>query len=303
MSNPRGEYIPINSIEDIDPANITIRDLNKRYIDRYGNRYATRFNLQNRKVEIVQIVKGMHEAQRIKQQRMQDQTRPAAAARPAAPDADEEPEDEDDDMMEDASTPDSFDEEVDTGQAAETDHAMPFIEQQFIDEVEADFERIKQRQQGVLNNLKQSGVFVGDLDEKLATVTREMESDAWGKCENAINYSRELRSYPRPVSYYATKLSNEQKAKVEALDDDARKLELVRRWELQKAFEDAYAAVRAAGLKAKKLIDDLPPEMYEQTPAAQRQNLDDANTSIQFMLDQISEKVGKIKLWRQRYRE
>lgn len=302
MADPRGDYIPINSIEDIDPANITIRDLNKRYIDRYGNRYATRFNLQNRKVEIVQIVKGMHEAQRIKQQRIMDQAR-SAAPEPARTldDANEENNITDDQEP----IEDTFDEPVDTSGAApaDTDSVMPFIEQQFIDEVEADYERIKQRQQGVINNLKNSGVFVGPLDEQLANVIREMETDAWGKCENAINYSKELRSYPRPVSYYATKLSPEHKTKVESMDDEQRKLELIRRWELQKAFESAYTAVRVAGERAKGLVDGLTPEQYEQTPAAQRQNLDDAKTSVQFMLDEVNEKLGKINLWRQRYGE
>ncbi len=295
--DPKGDYIHINSIDDIDPGSITIRDLNKRYIDRSGNRYATRFNLQNRKVEIVQIVKGMHEAQRIKQQRAVDRTRPETEpARPGqgslpAP----EPENEEDD---------TFGEAVDTEEAVPPpgmDQVAPFIEQQFIDEVEADFERIKQRQQGIINNFKNSGLFAGERDEKLTTMVRQMEAEAWPKCENAINYSKELRSYPRPVSYYATKLSAENKTRLDAQPDDPKKLALIRRWELQRSFEDAYLAVRRAAESAKELLGAMTPETYERLGGQQKQHVDDAGSSLSYMLDEITGKLQKIEQWRHRY--
>lgn len=60
------DYIPINSIDDIDPRKISIRDINKRYVDRNGNRYATRFNLETRRVEVVQLFKNKQEALQVR---------------------------------------------------------------------------------------------------------------------------------------------------------------------------------------------------------------------------------------------
>lgn len=312
MSTPKGDYIPINTIEDIDPQNITIRDLNKRYIDRDGNRYATRFNLQNRKVEVVQIVKGMHEAKRIQQQRMIDRSRPTGSSGPAMDDGANDIEDFEDStptaapaapVAEESAPPaDEFD-SVDTSESAgfDADAVAPFIEQQFIEEVEADFERIKQRQIGVINNLKNSGAFVGPLDDRLGHIIREMETDAWGKCEAAINYSKELRSYPRPVSYYLTKLGSEHKARVEAQTEDHRKLELIRRWELQRAFQEAYTEVQAAAQLAQGLLDAIGSEQRDALGGTAKQQLEDAGTSLEFMQSEIMEKLKKIQHWRHRY--
>jgi hypothetical protein len=56
------KYIRINSVADIDTSRITLRDIENRYIDAQGRRYATRFNLRTRRIEIVPIALGLEEA-------------------------------------------------------------------------------------------------------------------------------------------------------------------------------------------------------------------------------------------------
>jgi len=56
------KYIPINTIEDIDLSKISLATINNRYIDSNGNRFATRFNLRSRKIQIVRIALGADEA-------------------------------------------------------------------------------------------------------------------------------------------------------------------------------------------------------------------------------------------------
>ncbi|MCB1173598.1 MAG: hypothetical protein KDK39_08540, partial [Leptospiraceae bacterium] len=60
------DYIPINSIQDLDPKKISVRDINKRYIDRDGNRYATRFNMKTRSIEVVRLARNQQEAQLVR---------------------------------------------------------------------------------------------------------------------------------------------------------------------------------------------------------------------------------------------
>jgi hypothetical protein len=55
-------YIRINSVADIDTSRITVRNIENRYIDSQGRRYATRFNLRTRRIEIVPIALGREEA-------------------------------------------------------------------------------------------------------------------------------------------------------------------------------------------------------------------------------------------------
>jgi hypothetical protein len=58
------KYIRINSIEDIDTSRINISNINDRYVDNKGNRFATRFNLRTKKIQIVRIALGEEEAKK-----------------------------------------------------------------------------------------------------------------------------------------------------------------------------------------------------------------------------------------------
>jgi hypothetical protein len=58
----RRNYIRIQSVADIDTSRITLRNIENRYIDAQGRRYATRFNLRTRRIEIVPIALGREEA-------------------------------------------------------------------------------------------------------------------------------------------------------------------------------------------------------------------------------------------------
>lgn len=58
----RHNYIRINSLADIDTSRITLRSIENRYVDSQGRRFATRFNLRTRRIEIVPIALGKEEA-------------------------------------------------------------------------------------------------------------------------------------------------------------------------------------------------------------------------------------------------
>lgn len=64
----KDEFIFIRSIEDVDPKKLTIRDLNKKFIDENGRKYAIKFDLKTKKVQFVRIASSYVEAQRIKQE-------------------------------------------------------------------------------------------------------------------------------------------------------------------------------------------------------------------------------------------
>lgn len=58
----RHNYIRVESVADIDTSRITLRSIENRYIDSQGRRYATRFNLRSRRIEIIPIALGREEA-------------------------------------------------------------------------------------------------------------------------------------------------------------------------------------------------------------------------------------------------
>lgn len=55
-------------MEDIDPRQISIRQIGQRYIDRSGNKFTTRFNMKNREIEIVRLASSLHEAMKLRAQ-------------------------------------------------------------------------------------------------------------------------------------------------------------------------------------------------------------------------------------------
>jgi len=52
----------INSISDIDLSKVHLGNIDERYIDQNGNRFATKFNIRTRQLQIVRIALGTDEA-------------------------------------------------------------------------------------------------------------------------------------------------------------------------------------------------------------------------------------------------
>ncbi len=305
------DFIPINSIEDIDPQKISIRDINKRYIDRQGNRYATRFNLETRRIEVVRIAQSKEEAIRIAQQiRQENRTERQAPRSAGEAQASADPE-----SRSEADIPEFDDfsavepESLSSGGngAAPSSGAGPefqsgvFIENHLLEEIVQHLGRTKERQQVVLNNLKNSRAFEGEGAMALSELQREIDIDCWQAAEEAINYYRELYGYPRSVSQYIMRLPPEEKTKAEAAPDEQSRMEMIRRWETRRAFEALYVKISDLTLRMQGLLSDLTSDATSQLMAAQRQQLEDAEASVQILQDEVQQKLHQINQWKRRY--
>lgn len=62
------EYIVVDSISSVDPNTLSLGQLNQKFIDKQGNRFALRFNRDTRRLEFVRIaLESPNEAQKHKQ--------------------------------------------------------------------------------------------------------------------------------------------------------------------------------------------------------------------------------------------
>lgn len=59
-------YVIIDSIDDIDLKRVHIQDLGRRFMDRQGNRFALRFDLEHRRIRLVRLATSREEADRIR---------------------------------------------------------------------------------------------------------------------------------------------------------------------------------------------------------------------------------------------
>jgi hypothetical protein len=66
--NPHSEYIFVRSIDEVDPKKLTIRDLNKKFIDQEGRKYAIKFDLETKQIKFVRLAGSYQEALKIKQE-------------------------------------------------------------------------------------------------------------------------------------------------------------------------------------------------------------------------------------------
>ena len=303
------EYTPINSIADIDLANVTLRDINKRYIDRNGFRYATRFNLQTRKIEVVRVVKGIQEAQTVRQEiSRQKQEESINVSQRSAPlrqpkklhRASQAP--NPDELLE-------FESELGTGKIGEIPSAGmiddldtgTFFEVQFMQECAQDFDKIRERINGIVNSIKNSGYFESNPNEAYNVILRDLNVECLQRCDNAVNYYRELTSYPRPASYYLTRMSNDQKARVDSLENDVEKMEMIRRLEVQNTFDAAYAHTLTVTRKLMDLVGNVSDDRLKIMSAVQQQAFKDTRVAVDFLVQNCEQKLAKIKKWQYRY--
>ncbi len=304
------EYIPIDSVDDLDPSKISLKDINKKYIDRNGMRYATRFNLKTRKVEIVRIVKGRQEAEMIRRQVVQHRAveqRSREEARDYSNDGEGLGVVSEDEFGGFPSTPEPFS----GGSAApagggarslpDMDASAGFVERQFIDECASDFEKVKERLQGIMNFIKNSRYFETHRSEGLNEAFRMIDVDGIQRSEAAINHYKELMSYPRPVSYYISRMAADLKSKLDAVAGDDEKMVFVRRWEIQAVFTETYDKVKTTTENLLTILNGVPGEDLDLLPHNQRQAFDDARAASTFLLENCVNRLERIRIWKHKF--
>jgi len=312
------EYLPINTIDEIDVDKITLRDINKRYIDRNGMRYATRFNLETRKIEIVRIVKGMQEAELVRreiQRKKQEQENAAVRekelhrAKPVAhPEFVGEPGDLNDGSL-DYQGGDVPEYEITTSvasgaprkEAENFSEGGQFYEGRFMEECSQDFDKVKERLTGIKNFIKNSRYFETNRSAQLEEILRDLDIECLQRCDSAVNYYKELISYPRQVSYYMSRMTPEQKKKTDMAANEEEKMTMVRRWEIQSTFSETYQVIIKITNKLNDILQAVGEENLNNLPSLQKQSFKDALAAVAFLIQNCEERLDKIEKWRKRY--
>ena len=297
------EYIQINSVDDIDVTNITLRDINKRYIDREGFRYATRFNLKTRKIEIVRIIKGKQEAGAVRHKLLQQKKN------------DQSPDNQNTKskhsvvmMRESAGSGENigFENDIElteSGDSINIEDAdiAQFSEPQFMEECASDMDKIKERLNGIINLTKKSGYFEANRSDEFLNILRDIDVECIQRCDDTGNYYKELISYPRPASHYLSRMNVEQKALIETLDSDEEKLEMIRRLESQTSYQETYSAVLKVGKALEQLLAGIPEGNLKSMDTGQRQAFNDALGATTFLNEGCQKNINTIQIWKKKY--
>lgn len=349
------KYILINTINDIDPNRISIRDVNIRYIDREGNRFATRFNMKSRKIEIVRIASNKEEALRIRNEILQDrkiqiqenaaknlreesyidsneesnndemymqtelysdssvsenkvnntsgrtehQSKDTTASRlPSGPDFDPY---QDDFGYEAPTTSHSLSQqELEKEVEREEYTGDVFDENKFLDEISHQLTRIVERVDAIINNLKKSHFFESSRNDQFYDLTRKLDSEGKQPAENSLNLYKEIYFYPRTLSYYLAKITDQRKRKVELVSNDDEKMSMIRRWEVQDSLESTYDRVLKVTGEMMRFLERISDQDLMQLPVSQRQLVENSRTSCNLLINDCNRTIAKLQIWKKK---
>lgn len=272
-------YIPIESVNDIDVLKLSVRDLDKRYIDRSGNRYALRFNMKTRRPEVVQIVANRLEARRLQQTILLEKAKPAPAASIAA--------------KNEASLPPEI--------AEFSPDEEAFHEQKFVDDCIAELPRLRESQQAAVSKMRQSHIFENVSAPEFLDLNRNVERDAWRKIDENMAICREWLTRPPSLHMALIRVSPEKRRVLDTIADEPVKLESIRRWEWQDKIADSYERLHRFAGELRRLMENVPEEELIKTPQAQRQFFKDSAASLGVIEDACASKLTRIETWRKRY--
>lgn len=209
----RHQYIRIDSVSDIDTSRITLRSIEQRYVDAQGRRYATRFNLRTRKIEIVPIALGREEAILIK--------RMGSSSRPLEESAIGE------NKIQNRVHPNpmkippwisAFQVEPETSSGEL--HA-------FLVEAEREMQRNGERYRGLIQSLKMSSILEDIKDsnqhDAILELTNTYERDIQSHASRVQAMVVEFLRFPKPLASYLWQIDRNCKKYVEKLDMDKQK--------------------------------------------------------------------------------
>ncbi|HRP68484.1 MAG TPA: hypothetical protein PLY93_03045 [Turneriella sp.] len=206
-------YVRIHSINDIDTAALTVKTIENRYIDAEGRRYATRFNLRTRKIEIVPIALGREEAVYLKRlangslKGTETLTHEAQSERRVHP------------------SPMKLPMWINELGIERSTHEVDL--QNFLNTAERDIQRNGERYRGLIQSLKMSSVLEDLKDanqhDAILEITNTYERDIQSHAGRVQSLVVEFLRFPKPLASYLGQIDRNCKKYVEKLDPEKQK--------------------------------------------------------------------------------
>jgi hypothetical protein len=208
----RHQYIRIDSVTEIDTSRIGVGNIENRYIDSQGRRFATRFNMRSRKIEVVPIALGREEAvfaKRLAGQKTENATAEGSGSpqQRVHPNPMKIPPWITDTGIE----PDAHESEL---------HAFLVL-------AEREMQRNGERYRGLIQSLKMSSVLEDMKDnnqhDAILELTNTYERDIQSHASRVQSMVVEFLRFPKPLASYLGQIDRNCKKYVEKLELDKQK--------------------------------------------------------------------------------
>lgn len=322
------EYIRIDSLAELE-KNLKVDKINKKFIDKYGNRYAVKIGKESKQLEIVRIVlkselnsrkmnseekleKVLHAKDRKSKGFMNDNTKDDSSSESHTSsnlykklsdirDVQKKFESDEESISD-------FDLDIGDSPAPDPRNAIQEVvnsvsindEPRYINDLLKYIEKDKERILSVLNNLKNSRAFdasAADQRNVIPDLLQRFESDVFQLIETQNKKYREIVSYPKSINHYSMNYTRKQKDLLDTLQNDKARLQYVLRWEMQ---ESNLILVKLFSKQVAELISLLnkKEEFQIKSLSQQQQTLfRDSKSATEYCLNDLRMLQRSIEVW------
>jgi hypothetical protein len=312
------KFINIYDVSEIDTTKITVYDLNKRYIDAQGNMYGLRYNRELKKVEIIRIMRTSSQhasyfTQKMMQNRKKENTQDLIdtiegsnqttdeelyATYDASSYESEKDTDYEYNENDDTATKTFFDtdeEHILTQPPSSSQESTPsdqdFKPDIFLDKKLRHINTHKERINGIIMNIENSKI-VDREDRELAVrlddLLRNIDIDALQRIDKVVNSYRELKEYPRSLSYYIGRLDNKGRNIVNQLITDEKRMRFIFLSEMHTELLDLYRNLLKLLKELLMFIEEVAHQHLSRLSVIEKQHVNDAKISSQNTIREIN---------------
>jgi hypothetical protein len=173
----------------------------------------------------------------------------------------------------------------------------PFYESRFLEETNKLLDKTNDRLFAIVNSTKKARIFEFYKATEYFDLTRQIDGEARQSLEKTMNLYKEIALYPRPLNYYLARISDEKKVALDLIDDEEKKFEKVKRWELQAAFRETFKLVLHYSELFHSLLNGIPEEKMAVLPRDQQNLIKNSLTSAELVIFHCKETLGQVTYW------
>jgi hypothetical protein len=269
------QFIQIQDISEIDTTKVNVYDLNKRYIDRAGNMYGLRYNRDQKKIEIIKIMRTTARNQQYFAQKMMINKKDSMGSGSEG-------------AMPGYNEPLMWDTEASNGET------IPMDTESFRSEMFAALLVYKERITGIVKNISNVPLIPReqrDLNIKLDDLLRNLDIDGVQRLDKVLTTYREMTDYPRSVNYYLAKLDARARSFLSKIPGDEAKLKFI-------IYHETASNLREIFYFLSKVLSELNQFMAENKDAKhvrinqqEKQSLSDAMVSMINTITDLQDRI------------
>jgi len=330
--NQKPSYIRIGSISEIDPNKLSISQIQQKFVDSENNRYSLRFNKDSKRIEILKVLpnqefelvnSGISSAEKppIEKKSLESllrETLPEEKPKPITQESTQssfnkrahfrdkkEPligEDVDLDVFSESPSRVSSPSQTSSESTKMIQNRSLLrnrdIAEQYLDIMSAHRERLEY----ILLNLKNSKIFeiTGDPSENkniIGNFQREIDLQVFQEIEKATRTHQEMQSFPRPITYYMSKASHENREKAKDLATDKDRLDFLYSIEMKRNILHCLQLLKTFSTQLISLINIKSETQVKQLLYQNQILFVDSKTAAIFYTQELDGILSECQKW------